>query len=497
MNQSETSAGGSQTDTGGIGGHPRGLTTLFFTEMWERLSYYGMRSFLVLFMTASVATGGLGLTTAVAARVYGLYTASVYLASLPGGWVADRILGLRKAVLWGGIAIMLGHFTLIIHSDATFYTGLILIVIGTGLLKPNISALVGELYDRDDPRKDSGFSLYYMGINLGAFMAPLICGTLAQNVGWHWGFGAAGVGMMFGLIQYTLTANRLGQAGKAPEKNLDEPQSVGLSISGLLWLGGVAMILIAMAGDLVFGLELSQLQRFVILLTGSAVFMASLYVGGNFDVTEKKRGVSIFFLFLVAALFWAGFEQAGSSLTLFADRMTGNTVAGTEFPSSWYQSLNPIFIILLAPVFSWLWIKMGSKQPSSPAKFSLGLVGVGAGFVIMVFAAQNAAADGGSLVSPGWLFTTYLLHTLGELCLSPVGLSVMTKLAPQRIVGQIMGVWFLAAAIGNYMGGEIAGLFESLPLPQLFGAVAAVNLAVAVVVIGLAPLVKKQMGGVR
>lgn len=496
MNESDTSAGGTPLDTGGIGGHPRGLTTLFFTEMWERLSYYGMRSFLVLFMTASVATGGLGLTTVAATRIYGLYTASVYLAALPGGWIADRFLGLRRAVLWGGIAIMAGHFTLVIQSERTFYIGLALIVIGTGLLKGNISALVGELYEKDDPRKDSGFSLYYMGINLGAFLAPLICGTLAQNVGWHWGFGAAGVGMMFGLIQYTLTANRLGQAGMAPEKNRDAPRG-GLSIGGLLWLAGVALILIAMAGDLVFGLDLSQLQRFVILLTGSAVFMASLYVGGNFDVTEKKRGVSIFFLFLVAALFWAGFEQAGSSLTLFADRMTGNSVAGTEFPSTWYQSLNPIFIILLAPVFSWLWIKMGSRQPSSPAKFSLGLVGVGAGFIIMVFAAQRAAADGGSLVSPGWLFTTYLLHTLGELCLSPVGLSVMTKLAPQRIVGQIMGVWFLAAAIGNYMGGEIAGLFESLPLPQLFGAVAAVNLGVAVLVIAITPLVKKQMGGVR
>ena len=302
--------------------------------------------------------------------------------------------------------------------------------------------------------------------------------------------------MMFGLIQYTLTANRLGEAGKAPEKNADAAEG-GISMGGLLWLGGLAMIVIAMAGDLVFGLNLSQLQRFLILLTGSAVFMASLYVGGNFNATEKKRGISIFFLFLVAALFWAGFEQAGSSLTLFADRMTDNSIGSTEFPSTWYQSLNPIFIILLAPVFSWMWIKMGSKQPSSPAKFSLGLVGVGAGFVIMVFAAQRAAAGGGSLVSPGWLFTTYLLHTLGELCLSPVGLSVMTKLAPQKIVGQIMGVWFLAAAIGNYMGGEIAGLFETLPLPQLFGAVAAINIGVAVVVIALAPLVKKQMGGVR
>jgi POT family proton-dependent oligopeptide transporter len=492
MNESETSVDGTPRDTGGFGGHPRGLTTLFFTEMWERLSYYGMRSFLVLFLTASAAAGGLGLTTAVAARVYGLYTASVYLAALPGGWIADRLIGLRKAVLWGGIAIMAGHFTLVIHSEIAVYTGLILIVIGTGLLKPNISALVGELYDKDDPRKDSGFSLYYMGINLGAFFAPLICGTLAQRVGWHWGFGAAGVGMLFGVIQYTLTANRLGQAGQAPAPG----QKTEFSFSGMLWLLGVGLILIAMAGDLVFDLEMSQLQRFVILLAGSAVFMASLYVGGNFDATEKKRGISIFFLFLVAALFWAGFEQAGSSLTLFADRMTDNNLFGMPFPSTWFQSLNPIFIILLAPVFSWLWIKMGRKQPSSPMKFALGLVGVGLGFIVMMFAARYITGDD-SLVSPGWLFTTYLLHTLGELCLSPVGLSVMTKLAPQRIVGQIMGVWFLAASIGSYIGGEIAGLFETLPLPQLFGAVAAINLAVAVVVIAATPLVKKQMGGVR
>ncbi len=493
MTDNPTPTDAETLDTGGIGGHPRGLTTLFFTEMWERLSYYGMRSFLVLFMTASVATGGLGLSTAMAARVYGLYTASVYLASLPGGWIADRVLGLRKSVLWGGIAIMLGHFTLAVPSETGFYIGLILIVIGTGLLKPNISALVGELYDKDDPRKDSGFSLYYMGINLGAFLAPLVCGTLAQTVGWHWGFGAAGVGMLFGLVQYVLTGNRLGKAGKKPEKTAREG-GFSLSFGGVLWLIGVGLILIAMAGDLVFGLELSQLQRFVVLLVGSAVFMASLYVGGNFSATEKKRGFSIFFLFLVAALFWAGFEQAGSSLTLFADRMTANTALGMEFPSSWYQSLNPIFILIFAPVFSWLWIKMGHKQPSSPAKFSLGVIGVGLGFVIMVFAAQRASAG---LVSPNWLLTTYLLHTLGELCLSPVGLSVMTKLSPQRIVGQIMGVWFLAAAIGNYMGGEIVGLFEALPLPQLFGSVAGVNLGVAVLVIALTPLVKRQMGGVR
>jgi POT family proton-dependent oligopeptide transporter len=222
------------------------LTTLFFTEMWERLSYYGMRSFLVLFMTASAATGGLGLTTVAATRIYGLYTASVYLAALPGGWIADRFLGLRRAVLWGGIAIMAGHFTLVIQSERTFYIGLALIVIGTGLLKGNISALVGELYEKDDPRKDSGFSLYYMGINLGALLAPITCGTLAEMVGWHWGFAAAGVGMFCGVMQYMLMANRLGQAGKAPEKKTGGPK-FEVSTSGLLWLLGLALIVLAMA----------------------------------------------------------------------------------------------------------------------------------------------------------------------------------------------------------------------------------------------------------
>jgi len=487
--ENATGAASSQT-TGGMGGHPRGLTTLFFTEMWERLSYYGMRSFLILFMTATRSAGGLGLSTVVAARIYGLYTASVYAAALPGGWVADHLLGLRKAVLWGGVAIMAGHFSLAIPSDITFYAGLILIVIGTGLLKPNISALVGELYDRDDPRKDSGFTLYYMGINIGALLAPLVCGTLAQRVGWHWGFGAAGVGMLFGLLQFILTGNRLGKAGAKPLKQAKAPGSGG-SLNRVLWTVGFGSVMLAY-----FLPGVGSLARFVILSVGSAIFMVSLYVGGNFTATEKKRGLGIYFFFWVAALFWSAFEQAGSSLNLFADRMTNNTVLGFEVSSSWYQSINPAFIIILAPVFAWFWIRLGSKQPTGPIKFGLGLLGVGLGFVVMFFAAQ-VGGEGETLVSPGWLASTYLLHTLGELCLSPVGLSLMTKLSPSRIVGQIMGVWFLAASIGNYMGGEIAGLFETLPLTQLFGIIAAVNIGVAVVVFLVAPVIKRQMGGVH
>ncbi len=488
----------SRRDTSGLGGHPRGLNTLFFTEMWERFSYYGMRALLLLFMVATVENGGLGFDVERAGRIYGLYTASVYMAGLPGGWIADRILGLRNAVFYGGVIIAAGHFCMAVPGTTTFFTGLVLIVIGTGLLKPNISAMVGELYDRDDPRRDGGFSLYYMGINIGAFAAPLVCGTLAQKVDWHLGFAAAGVGMVCGLIQYVLTSKRLGNAGLKPEKRA-EATGFALSFDGLMWIAGVALVVAALVpGEItmpVIHYDFNTMQRLGLLFVGSTVFIASLFVGKGFTEVEKRRGLSIYALFLVAALFWSGFEQAGSSLNLFADRLTDNTLFGYEFPSTWYQSLNPFYIFALAPVFSWLWIKLGNNQPSSPAKFAFGLYGVGFGFLVMVAAANLATED--YRVSPMWLIVTYLLHTLGELCLSPVGLSAMTKLAPRQIVGQILGVWFLAASIGNYMGGELATFFETFPLPKLFGAVAAVTLGVGVLVTLLTPLIRKQMGGVR
>jgi len=475
-------------DTSGFGGHPKGLNTLFFTEMWERFSYYGMRALLILFMTATAANGGMGYGVEQAGRVYGLYTASVYMAGLPGGWIADRILGLRRAVFWGGIVIAAGHFSMAVPGETTFFLGLALIVIGTGLLKPNISAMVGELYEEADVRRDAGFSIYYMGINIGAFAAPLVCGTLAQWVDWHLGFAAAGVGMVFGIIQYVATADRLGDAGKKPEKSAEGP-AISFGPDGLMWFAGAALILAALVMDI------ETLERLILMLIGSTIFIASLFIGKGFSDVEKRRGLSIYALFLVAVLFWSGFEQAGSSLNLFADRLTDNDVLGFEFPSTWYQSLNPLFIFALAPVFSWLWIKLGDRQPSSPAKFAFGLYGIGLGFVVMVAAASLASED--YLVSPMWLITTYMLHTLGELCLSPVGLSAMTKLAPRRIVGQILGVWFLAAAIGNYMGGELATFFETFPLPKLFGAVAGVILGVGVLTTLLTPLIRKQMGGVR
>ena len=484
-------ASGERLDRGGIAGHPRGLTTLFFTEMWERFSYYGMRAILILFMT-DAKRGGLALSAARASGIYGLYTAAVYIAALPGGWLGDRLLGLRKAVLIGGIIIALGHFSLAFMGLPFFYTGLILIVVGTGLLKPNISALVGELYSRDDPRRDSGFTIYYMGINLGATFSPLVCGTLGQKVGWHWGFAAAGVGMVFGLLQYVLTGAKLGRAGakpSGPETDTAKPnRQSGLPMG--LWLGGFGIVIAALILP-----DLNSLQRFALLGLGSSVFIFSLYWKGGYSSVIKNRGVVIYVFFWISALFWSGFEQAGSSLNLFADRMTQTAILGWQFPSSWFQSLNPSYILVLAPVFAWVWTKLGDRAPSSPAKFTFGLLFLSLGFAVMVAAAQLAA--GGARVGPAWLASTYLLHTIGELFLSPVGLSLMTKLAPPHKVGQIMGVWFLSAAVGNFMGGEIASLFETFPLPKLFGWVAVVNVGVALVVALLVKPLRKLMGGIH
>jgi POT family proton-dependent oligopeptide transporter len=470
-----------ERDHGGIAGHPRGLTTLFFTEFWERFSYYGMRALLILFMT-DTARGGMALDTATAAAIYGFYTSAVYFMGIPGGWVADRLLGQRNAVLYGGILIAMGHYSMAIDSTVTFYTGLVLIVLGTGLLKPNVSSIVGQLYSADDHRRDAGFSIFYMGINMGAFFSPLVCGYLGQNVGWHWGFGAAGVGMTVGLIQYVLGGARLGNAGRLAER----PKS-----AGRLWLAVVFAVL-GLTATFYF---LWGYRDFVLLVGTVAVFWWLLSQGKG--SVEKKRIWSIIALFVFALLFWAGFEQAGSSLNLFADRHTQNSVFGLQFPSSFFQSVNPLAIIALAPVFAWLWVWLGAKEPSSPAKFMFGLIFLSLGFLIVSGAATVSAQGGGSRVSPLWLIAVYVLHTIGELCLSPVGLSTVTKLAPERLVGSMMGVWFLAAALGNFVGGRVAGLFERLPLPQLFGAVFITTGICALLLLFLIKPIRNLMGGIH
>jgi POT family proton-dependent oligopeptide transporter len=465
----------------GFAGHPSGLSTLFFTEFWERFSYYGMRAFLVYYMTAAMAAGGLGWSAEHATMVYGLYTASVYLMSIPGGFVADRLLGTQRSVVMGGVVIALGHFCLAFLSIPSFYAGLVLVVLGTGLLKPNASALVGQLYAPDDPRRDAGYSLYYMGINLGALVAPFVCSTLAEKVGWHLGFAAAGIGMTAGLAWFLMFRNRIGGAGAAAERPLPPRRGWSLLLAALL--AGVAVMYV-----------LWDYQLFVILAATVALFVWMAAKAES--AVERTRVGAIALLFVFSALFWAGFEQAGSSLSLFARDFTDLRALSFQFPAGLFQAVNPLWTVLLAPVLVWVWARLGSREPSSPAKFAIGLMCVGASFIIMAMAALQSGPEH-LRVSPAWLFATYVLHSAGELCLSPVGMSTVSKLAPARLAGLMMGVWFLSLSLGNYLGGRIAGYFELLPLPKLFGAVAATTLASALLLLILTPWIKKLMSGVR
>ena len=492
--------GSNLLDTGGLGGHPRGLTTLFFTEMWERFSYYGMRALLILFMVKTAADGGLGFETKRAAAIYGTYTMSVYLLSILGGFIADNFIGSRRAVLIGGIIIATGHYSMAFNSQTTFFAGLVLIALGTGLLKPNISTMVGSLYATDDQRRDAGFSIFYMGINIGAFLSPLVTGWLAQSTAWknqlaawglnplhswHWGFAAAGVGMTFGLVMYLRQRERLAQVGHAPKPEADGARPWGRL--GLVALGSLALIVAMMASD--------KYPAVVYVLFGLQI-VAVLYFAFRPD-QDSKRLAAILIFFFAAEIFWAIFEQAGSTLTLFADQLTRNEVLGHAFPSSWWQSVNSVWVILLAPVFAFLWIKLGSRQPSSPVKFALGLLFVALSFVLMVPAAKLTAQG---VVGPMWLVGLYFLQTVGEMLLSPVGLSTMTKLAPPRLLGMVMGIWFLAAALGNKLAGVLAGEFQAIDAPALatyFWHQALAVGACTLVLFALAPWVKKLMGGVR
>ena len=462
-------------------GHPRGLSTLFFTEMWERFSYYGMRALLVLFMTDMVANGGLGLTDVTATAIYGLYTFGVYAVALPGGWIADRLTGQRRAVLWGGVVIAVGHLTLAIPTVSAFSVGLVLIVLGTGLLKPNVSAIVADLYPEGGARRDAGFSVYYMGINVGALVGPIVCGYLGENVNWHLGFSAAGIGMSLGVVQYVRGWRHLGDAGalratpEAREKAWRTFVSgVGVTVAILLVLIGVRAL-----GWVTFSfLNIAQGTGAIITVLVIAYF-AYVFAFGGLTREEARRVAVIPLLFVAAAVFWSGFEQAGSSMNLFADRLTDRDLLGWEIPATWLQSVNPLFIIALAPVAGAMWLRLGSRAPSLIAKFAYGLVQLGLGFFVLAWA--SVYTEQGELVSPTWLVVTYFFHTTGELCLSPVGLSGVTKLSPKRFVGQMMGIWFMAGALGNLLAGLVAGLIESLALPRLFGAVGLIVVAVGLV----------------
>jgi len=485
--------------------HPRGLSTLFFTEMWERFSYYGMRGLLVLFMTDAVR-GGLGYNDQTATAIYGLYTAAVYLAALPGGWIADRLMGAQRTVWYGGIVIACGHFVLAIPHEKSFYLGMVLVVLGTGLLKPNISAIVGDLYPEGGARRDAGFSIFYMGINVGAFLGPLVCGFLGEQINWHYGFGAAGIGMVLGLIQYRLTRHHLGEAGLSPvahEKGATITPEADRQHWRALWTGiafiGV-IVGLGLGGAVEFdAVTLAQWSTGIIL--GIAVlYFVYLFVFAGLDEQERRRTFVILVLFLGAALFWSGFEQAGSSLNLFAERYTDRIIGGFEIPATWLQSVNPIMIILLAPFFGYLWVALARRHldPSIPAKFALGLVLLGLGFLVMFFAAKMVAA--GEQVLPTWLIMTYLMHTFGELCLSPVGLSSVTKLAPKRFVSQMMGIWFLGASLGGLIAGLLAGRFRADAvdqMPDLYLQIVLTTIGAGAVLLVFARPIHRLTGGIR
>ncbi len=465
-------------------GHPAGLSTLFFTELWERFGYYGMRAILVLFMTAAATAGGLGLDPSRAYAIYGLYTASVYMASLPGGWIADRILGQQRSVLFGGMLIAAGYLTLAVPSNTAFFLGLLIVVLGTGLLKPNISTIVGQIYAQGDPRRDSGFSIFYMGINIGATIAPLACGWVGERINYRLGFALAGLGMVVGVLTFWRGLGRLGAAGlhpvepPSPEIGLQWRRSFRNAVLGSI-LFGAALFLLHLSGAITISIQfLVNSAGLVLALTTLGLF-AWMFFGGGWTPAERRRLAVIAVLFCGSSLFWAAFEQAGSSLNLFAKNYTNNVLFGFAFPASWYQSLNAAFIICFAAVFAWIWIRLGERQPTSVAKFALAMVCAAGGFLLMMEASRRSAS--GVLVSPLWLVGTYLLHTFGELFLSPVGLSAMTRLAPARVAGLMMGVWFLSLSMGNYLAGRLASFYGHLPPFDLFRTLAVITLGAALV----------------
>jgi POT family proton-dependent oligopeptide transporter len=485
-------------------GQPKGLATLFFTEMWERFSFYGIRPLLVLFMTAALAQGGFGFDRATASSIVGIYASSVYLSSLPGGWIADRWLGLQRSVWNGGLFIALGHISIglsAFYARSAFFVGLVLIVIGTGLLKPNVSAIVGDLYPEGGARRDAGFSIYYTGINLGAFLAPLVTGFLGERVDWHWGFASAGIGMLFGLITFRAMApSTLGPIGLKPNGTAEEQGRVRNLALGLL-----AAILIVTVLAIVGVIHIDAVkvaENFAIVILGLAlIYFAYLFFFAGLTGNEKKRVVVIIVLFVFATIFWSAFEQAPTSLNLFARDFTDRRVFGWEMPTTWLQAANSIFVIVLAPVFGMLWLAMGkrNRNPSSPAKFAFGLFAASIAFWIMLVAANKVVAGGAATrVSVWWLTISYLFQTFGELTLSPVGLSSMTKLAPKKFVGQMMGIWFMASALGNLIAGIVGGNVDPNKLEQmpLLFQRTALSLFVAAIVIALLTIpIRRLMAG--
>ena len=456
-------------------GHPKGLYLLFFTEMWERFSYYGMRAILILYLTKKFIEGGLGMDEKYAMLLYGYFTGFVYFTPLIGGWLADRYLGKRLAIMIGGVTMMLGQFTLFgLNSTTGLYIGLLLLIIGNGFFKPNISTLVGGLYKDGDSRRDAAFTIFYMGINLGAMIAPLVIGVVTDNMfattnkdgsiayGYRYGFLVSGLGMLLGQVIFNLLGPKyLGDLGTKP-------------------VGAVS------------DTEVAKVQKSINPETGKEL-----------DEKDEKQRISVIFILLIfAVFFWAGFEQAGSSLSLYTDKYIDRSIGSFEIPTSWFQSVNPLFIVTLAPLFTLFWASPIGRRLTTPVKMGVGMIILGVGFLFMIGAVAERSANGdvddvNNKAALMWLIMTYLLHTIGELCISPVGLSVVTKLSPPKLASVLMAVWMLSSFFANIVGGYIASYVETMGAGEVFTYIAGFVSVCGVLLILLNKVILKLMHGVK
>ncbi len=480
----------------GFFGHPKGLFTLFFTEFWERFSYYGMRAILVYYMYYEVSNGGLGLDKTVALSIVSIYGSLVYMSGIIGGWLADRVFGTSKAIFYGGIFIMLGHIALAIPGNISlFFVSMILIVIGTGLLKPNVSSVVGDIYPENDNRRDAGFSIFYMGINLGAFISPLIVGSLMKT-SFHLGFGVAAVGMFFGLLVFVLTKKKnLGLAGTQVQNPLQPTEKK--RVFSIFTIAAVTIgILVAIAiprGWLTFEsfIVIVGILGFLI----PTVYFVVMYRSPKTNDVERSRIIAFIPLFLAAVVFWAIAEQGSTILAVYADTRTNLNILGYQISPAFFQSFNPLFIITMAPVFAWLWMKLGDRQPNIPQKFSLGLLFAGLSFIVILLPGYFGGTD--TLVNPMWLILSIFMVVLGELCLSPVGLSATTKLAPAAFSAQTMSLWFLSNAAAQALNAQLVKLYTPESEMMYFGIIGGTAIIISILLFAVSPVIQRFMKGVR
>lgn len=500
-------------------GHPVGLSSLFATEMWERFSYYGMRALLVLFLTATYANGGFQMAELDAFTIYGIFTGLVYVTPIIGGVLADKVLGQRKSIYIGGLTMATGQLLLAASAMASegsiefrhtiFYAGLGILILGNGFFKPNISTMVGELYDNNDPRKDGGFTIFYMGINLGAFFSPLIAGKLGEQVAWQYGFMSAGIGMLIGTVWFFFRSHTLGHIGMPPKIKTDK-----LRLALKDWFEIIVYYIAIMA--LIFGFifgwtAISSTVRDtlinIVTIIGVAYLMLNIFRGTS-GKTEWSRVAVILVLAVFNIFFWSGFEQAGTTFNIFARDNTQRMIGNWEIPASWFQSVNAIFIVLFAPLFSILWAKLDKRKinPNTPMKFAWGMILLSLGFVVMAIGytkSTTSMADGSVLlVSPLWLVFVFMLHTFGELCLSPIGLSMVTKLSPPKLVSTMMGVWMGSFAAGNFVASQMKAISIDLQHAlgrevQVFWLIAIQSAIIAVILVALSPWLKKMMKGIK